>query len=323
MAVIRDALPEEATMIIDCETHVFPRNFDYRGCHVENLLADMERCGVDRTFLTFYSDSTLTSPCGEITDPNTKRFGDSDGETWEYFKNSWLEHQDRFYFFSVPDPREPDCIERLDEQRKLGLHGIGETQPATQNILPNGPEFMRVYRFAADRGLPVVLTMERWEECLCFQGSHFDDFFGMLEQVIREFENVRFMIGHGGDCCSVLSQDWDAYLASNLRCYDLAAELDNVWVCSCMPWWFTDNVVHRHLERQLRFLREHVGFSKVTWGSDWPYNGSSTSFCFRSDYATVVDYYRDLPFCTEEERRYLLGDAAHEFVTGSRPEPDR
>ena len=63
-----------------------------------------------------------------------------------------------------------------------------------------------------------------------------------------------------------------------------------------------------------------MGFSKVTWGSDWPYNGSSTNFCFKSDYATVIDYYRDFPFCSEAEREYLLSGAVHEFVTGSKHE---
>lgn len=304
-------------MLIDCETHVFPRSHDFTRSHVEHLLQDMDRCGVDRTFLTFYSDSTLTSPCGEITDTNEKRFGDSDQEVWEYFIESWKKHQDRFYFFSVPDPREPDCIETLEEHLKLGMHGIGETQPATQNILPNGPEFMPVYRFAADHGLPVVLTMERWEKCLCFTGSRFDEFFTMFEQVIREFRDVRFMISHAGDCGSSLRKDWEEYLASNQRCFQLAAEVDNLWICSCMPWWFAGNEVNPMLEKQLRFLRNHVGFSKVTWASDWPYNGSSTEFCFNSDYATVVDFYRNLHFCSEDERESLLGKAAHEFVTGS------
>ena len=305
-------------MIIDCETHVFPRNYEFRRCHVEHLLSDMDRCGVDRTFLMFYCDSTLTSPCGEITDAAEKRFGESDEEVWEYFLASWQEHRDRFYFFNVTDPREPDCIEKLERQCELGLQGLGETQPACQNILPKGPEFTRVYRFAADKGLPVVLTAERWEHCLCVRPQDFDEFFAMFEQVIREFTEVRFMIGHGGNCGSILSKDWDSYLASNLRCYELAAELDNVWVCSSMPWWFRDNEANPLLERQLRFLRDHVGFSKVAWGSDWPYNGSSRSFCFNSDYKTVVDYYRELPLCNDEEREYLLGKAAYEFVTGER-----
>ena len=303
-------------MIIDCETHIFPRNFDYRHCHVEDLLDDMDRCGVDWTFLTFYSDSTLTSPCGEIVDPGTKRFGESDAEVWEYFEDSWSRNRERFYFFYVPDPRSSDCIERLEQLCDLGLDGIGETQPATQNILPDGPEFMDVYRFADERGLPVVLTMERWEHSLCFPGSSFDEYFSMFEAVIREFRNVRFMIGHAGDCGTILSGDWEAYLQSNKRCYELAAELDNVWICSCMPWWFAGDKVHPLLDRQISFLREYVGFSRVTWGSDWPYNGSGTSFSFKSDYLTVVDYYRNLPLLNETEREYILGKSAREFVTG-------
>ena len=303
-------------MVIDCEVHIFPRSYDFTRCDVEHLVEDMSRCEVDGAFLTFYSDSTLTSPCGEITSPDDKRFGDSDEEVWEYFRASWDQNQDRFFFFSVPDPRDPDCIEKLEAQCELGLDGLGETQPATQNILPNGPEFMPVYRFAAEKGLPVVLTMERWEQSLCFTGSQFVEYFEMFEKVIREFSSVRFMIGHGGDCGSILSKDWDTYLASNLRCYELAAELDNVWVCSCMPWWFSGNKANPMLEKQVQFLRDHVGFSRVTWGSDWPYNGSSTNYCFKSDYATVVDFYRDLSLCSEDELEGLLGIAAHGFVTG-------
>lgn len=304
-------------MIVDCETHIFPRIADFQGCHVGDLLRDMDQCGVDRTFLTFYSDSTFISPCGEVN-PGEQRFGDTDEEVWEYFKASWLEHKDRFFFFSVPDPRDPDCIKKLEAQRALGLQGIGETQPASQNILPNGPEFMRVYRFAADNGLPVVLTMERWEHCLTFQGTAFADFFDMFEKVIREFKDVRFMIGHAGDCGSVRAPaaTWEAYAANNLHVYKMAAELDNVWICSCMPWWFTDDVISPRLEQQVKFLKEHVGFSKVTWGSDWPYSGGGTDFCFRSDYATVAGFYRNLSFCSEEELELLLGRSACEFVAG-------
>ena len=77
-----------------------------------------------------------------------------------------------------------------------------------------------------------MLTMEPWEKSLCFCGSRFDEYFSMIKQVIREFKDVRFMIGHGGDCGSILSEGWDVYLESNLRCYELAAELGDVWVCS-------------------------------------------------------------------------------------------
>ena len=112
-------------MIIDCETHVFPRNYDFRRCHVEHLLADMDRGGVDRTLLMFYSDSTLTSPCGEITDPGIKRFGESDEEVWGYFLESWQEHRDRFYFFNSDYKTVVDYYRELpfcnDEEREYLL----------------------------------------------------------------------------------------------------------------------------------------------------------------------------------------------------------
>ena len=134
----------------------------------------------------------------------------------------------------------------------------------------------------------------------------------MFEKVIREFNDVWFMVTHAGDCGSIRLKDWDTYIKSNRRCY----ELGNVWVCSCMPWWFADNKVNPNLEQQVRFLRAHVGFSKVRWGSDWPYHGSGSNCSTRSDYELVVDYYRNLSFCSEEERESILGGAAFEFVTG-------
>jgi len=41
-------------------------------------------------------------------------------------------------------------------------------------------------------------------------------------------------------------------------------------------------------------------------------------FCFRSDYRTVVDAYRHFAGCTDEEREFLLGKSAYQFVTGGR-----
>lgn len=303
-------------MIIDCEVHVFPRQFDYQRCRVEHLLHDMDEAGVDKAFLTFYCDSILTSPCGEITEPNVRRCGDSNEQTWEYFRDAYQKNKDRFYFFSVPDPREPDCLGILQRHCDAGMIGIGETQPATQNILPDGPEFMRVYKFAADRGLPVVLTMERWEYTNCFFAAEFNDYLAMFERVIREFRGTRFMISHAGDCGTVLGKNWDAYLASNRRLYELAAEVDNLWICSCMPWWFARGNVNPLLEQQLKFFRQHLGFEKVTWASDWPYNGSGLDYSFGTKYAWVVDYYRQFPHCSETERAWLLGKAAEKFVKG-------
>lgn len=78
-------------MVIDCETHLFPypRKLNYERCYVEDQLEDMNRCGGDRTFLTFYSASTLAPTPVDLTNPSVKRLADSDAEVWDYFKESW------------------------------------------------------------------------------------------------------------------------------------------------------------------------------------------------------------------------------------------
>jgi hypothetical protein len=49
---------------------------------------------------------------------------------------------------------------------------------------------------------------------------------------------------------------------------------------------------------------------------DWPYHGSGANCSTRSDYESVVDYYRNLSFCREEDRDNIMGEASYEFVTG-------
>lgn len=307
-------------MIIDCETHVFeriemPDGARIGNTRVEDLLSDMDRTGVDRALLHSYDTRTISScrPGTQFPDPDTDNFGP---RPIDYFVESWQRHKERFYWFAVPDPRRPDCIEVLGQQLRLGLQGIGETQPGYQYVMPNAPEFMSVYRFAADHGLPVVLTSELWDiNPGFFPSRDFDAYFDMVEPVLREFREVRFMLGHGGgDCGSIVRASPEEYLQRNLRSYRLAAELDNVWICSSMPWWWRKGVRNPALEQQLRFLREHVGFGKVCWGSDWPWIKAPESF--GCDYGIVVDYYGDLPFCSASERSQLLGESAHRFVTG-------
>lgn len=309
-------------MIVDCETHVFKKihmpEGDFHRCQVEHLIADMDRCGVDKTFLMAYTLKMLSSPGSQFPDPTAKVFGDSNEEVMEYFVQTWQKHKDRFFFFNITDPRQPDCIDVLEEQYNLGLQGLGETQPGYQYLMPNSPEFMRVYRFAADRELPLVLTMEGWDQFKGYFPSHdFDPYFDMMESVIREFKEVRFMLGHGGNCGRIVyTQNWDEYLAGNLRCYRLAAEVDNLWICSTMPWWIRANQINPFLPRLVEFLRKHVGFSRVCWGSDWPWAIADISF--NSDYKTVVDFYRNFSPCTEEELNQLLGKSAYAFITGEK-----
>jgi predicted TIM-barrel fold metal-dependent hydrolase len=304
-------------MVVDCEAHVFesivmPGGAEFHGCQVERLLQDMDRCGVDKSILHAYNTRRLSAPGSQFPDPDQESFG---RDPLQYFFEAWQAHQDRLYWFSVPDPRQPDCIDVLQEELRCGLQGIGETQPGYQYLMPDSPEYMGVWRLAADRGLPVVITAEGWDQFSGYYPSaDWDAYWDMYEGVIRQFPGTRWMIGHAGNCGSIVgTKSWDDYLQGSLRCYRLAAELDNVWICSCMPWWISRDQVNPLLPKLLDYLREHVGFGRVTWGSDWPWAVADISFCSR--YETVVDVFREFP-CSAEEKALLLGEAAHEFVTG-------
>ena len=61
-------------------------------------------------------------------------------------------------------------------------------------VLPNSPEFMEVYRFADEHGLPVMLTSEVWDQFPGYYPSKdFDAYFDMMEEVMRKFSQVRFI----------------------------------------------------------------------------------------------------------------------------------
>lgn len=308
-------------MIIDTETHVFqvidlPRHPRFDGCRVEDLIADMNRTGVDKSILTSYDPLDLGAPDNPFQDPHHPSLGVN---PIGYSIESWQKHRERFFWFSHPDPRKPDCLPLLEEHHKLGMVGLGELCPAYQHLLPDSPEMRLLYRFAAEKGLPVILNSENWDDSKNYFHEDFDRYFDMMERIFREYRNVRFMIGHGGGDCGHIAFDKpnvDAYISRNQRSYELVAELDNLWVASCMPWWFKDGKVLDIVEKQLVFLRAHVGFSKVAWGSDWPW--LVADMCFRCDYNILVDSYRNFPYCSQGEREYLLGKSAYEFITGQR-----
>ncbi len=134
----------------------------------------------------------------------------------------------------------------------------------------------------------------------------------------RPFQLSSLMLGHGGNCGSCKAKPFEQYRAANERCYRLMEQVDNLWICACMPWWIRGNKVHPSFPKLLDYLRSRIGFSKVAWGSDWPYCGASREFIFKSDYDTMVDFFRKETSSTEDERAQLLGGAAYEFLTGEK-----
>jgi predicted TIM-barrel fold metal-dependent hydrolase len=323
-------------VVIDCETHVFKFinmvEGRHEGCRVENLIAEMDRAGVDKTFLIHYNLTMLSHPGAQFPQfPGQvdNVFSENDGEQAAYFQAAFRRHRDRFFAFDITDPRNPNELARLDRLHREGLlQGIGEMQPGYQYVMPDDERFMALYRFAADRGLPVILTAEGWDQYPgYFPSKNWDDYFSKFERIVRGFPSVRFMLAHGGNCGSIVySESYDEYLRANERCHRFVAQVDNLALCMCVPWWIGsrhwplapgyswDGDVHPFFPKLMKHLREHVGFEKLCWASDWPY--CSWALSFNTTYPTVVDFFRHTAGLSERERACLMGGTASRFITG-------
>lgn len=326
-------------MVIDCETHTFKFVNMVEGrtekCRVENLIADMDGAGVDQAFLIHYNLKMLShkgSQFPQFEGQVDNVFSENDAAQAEYFQSAYRKHKDRFIAFDITDPRNPKELARLESLYKAGLlQGLGETQPGYQYVMPDDERFMAIYRFAAERGLPVILTAEGWDQYEgYFPSKNWDEFFPKIERIVREFSGVRFMLAHGGNCGSIVyAEKFDDYLRANKRVHDFVAKVDNLALCLCIPWWISnrewdwqpdlawDRHIHPHFPKLMRHIRDHVGFDKLCWGSDWPYCAWDKSF--NSTYKTVVDFYRNSPVISPNDRAWLMGGTAQRFATGKNP----
>jgi uncharacterized protein len=66
-------------------------------------------------------------------------------------------HPDAFMGFGIVDPWEGEIARReIVRIKELGLHGIGELNPARQHFYPNDPRFYPLWAEAERQGLPVL-----------------------------------------------------------------------------------------------------------------------------------------------------------------------
>ncbi|MGH3749872.1 MAG: amidohydrolase family protein, partial [Micromonosporaceae bacterium] len=67
------------------------------------------------------------------------------------------QHPDVFLGFGIVDPWQGELARReIRRCKELGLHGIGEFNPARQHFYPNDPRFYPLWQEAQDAGLPLL-----------------------------------------------------------------------------------------------------------------------------------------------------------------------
>ncbi|MGQ9525491.1 MAG: amidohydrolase family protein [Armatimonadota bacterium] len=137
-------------MVIDCHNHP-----DWYGYNVQRLIANMDQNGISRTWvLTWecpddeYSPDTLALCPGGLNGPIPL------SSALTYVEK----HPDRFTLGYAPDPRRPEAIDRLASA--ISLYGVRVYGELKLRMMYDNPDALRMFRFCAQKGLPVLLHID-------------------------------------------------------------------------------------------------------------------------------------------------------------------
>lgn len=146
--------------------------------------------------------------------------------------------------FASVHPSDPQARQKLREYAAAGVRGV-KLHPEMQRFFPDDPAAMQVYEECGQLGLPVIFHAGR-------SGiePEFMRPYALIRRYapgIREFPNVRFVLGHAGarDVADAIP---------------LAQQNDNVWL-----------ELSSQGVTQIGELLNQVGAQKMIYGTDWPF----------------------------------------------------
>lgn len=210
---------------------LFKQGSDAAATHtIPNLLDEMDRMGVARAVVL----------------PIAIGLDAGDDAT-----NQWLDAiaaagaQDRLIAYGSVHPNDPHKHGKLRTYKARGIRGV-KVHPTMQLIHPDDPATMEIYGTCRELDLPVLFHSGRAGIELDFMQE-----FAILahyEAPVREFPDVRFVLGHAG-----ARMDWEAAAALAAQCPNVWLELSGQGV----------EVIGRILER--------VGPERLLFGTDWPF----------------------------------------------------
>ena len=163
--------------MIKIDAHNHP---DFHGMSFERFIANMDANGIDKTWLLSWE-----SPAGEF-DPNTIYCTSAplDDSCAIPFRLCWEYKQkapDRFVLGYAPDPRRPDCIQKM--RAAIANYRVQVCGEMKMRMMYDNPDAIELYRFCGENGLPVTL--------------HFD--YPGAQQTGREFPRRSWWYGGGID----------------------------------------------------------------------------------------------------------------------------
>lgn len=214
-----------------------------------------------------------------------------DGVQNEYLWEVQQKYPNRFMCCGIIDAREPDYVEQATQLIQRGFQGI--KIPAERLITSDKTihltcdELMQVFRLMEEND--VFFSVD-----LAPGATQVDE----MEEIIREYPNLRIAIGHFG---MVTRPGWQQQI--------LLARHKNVRIESGgITWLFNDEFYpFTGAVWAIKEAASLVGMEKLMWGSDYP--RTITAITYRMSYDFIVKS----TLLSDEEKVLFLGENAKKF----------
>jgi predicted TIM-barrel fold metal-dependent hydrolase len=307
-------------MIIDTETHiiyrVFPREANpdqpmtFRPSWHEHsgelLVAEMDRAGVDKTFLISYDADDIdwfyryVGIEGDLSDT----FGGR-----KYTLESGVKRfPDRFYWFATM--KHVDRRDTLDRVRKdLADGAVGmKVFPTYMNVAVDDPRLMDAYKIMAEQGKRLILS---FEDTLPPHTPTVTECFEQLDRVLAAYPSLKVQVNHAG-AGNREDQASDPLNPEARIIFDVVNRHDNVWLSTAWlskVWDDEHEYPFPNYLARLDALNKGVGAEKLFWATDWPWLEEHQT------YPQAVDAIRrHASFFTDAEKGLFLGENAQRWI---------
>lgn len=214
-----------------------------------------------------------------------------DGLQNDYLWEVQNKYPNRFLCCGMVDARVPGYLQHGEKLVREGFKAI--KLPAGRLIMPD-----KRVRLTDDDMMELFRLMEQQDVLFSVDLADGDEQVAEMEEVIREFPDLRIAIGHFG---MVTRPGW----LEQIR----LARHDNVRIESGgITWLFNDEFYpFTGAVKAIREAAAEVGMEKLMWGSDYP--RTITAITYRMSY----DFVLKTKELTLDEKEAFLGKNAKEF----------
>jgi predicted TIM-barrel fold metal-dependent hydrolase len=306
-------------MIIDTETHVayrfFPREINPHWSRVwrftwhehsgDLLIDEMDRAGVDKTFLISYDGEDI------LWYLQTEGATLEDCVGGERYTRSFVDkHPDRFlWFFTLKHPQKYDLISMAKERFAQGALGI-KVFPTYLQLRADDPGLMEIYRLAATDNRRIIFS---FEDTLPPKTPSVTEYWQQLDRILTELPVLQVQVNHAGAGAS--DDPASDPLNDEARViFDVANKHDNILLSTSWLGKVWDDETEypfpRYLSR-LERLKEECGAEKLMWATDWPWLEVWMNYP-----QAVNSIRRHASFMSESEKEAFLGGNAARFIAG-------